>query len=277
MINQWFKFYGGEYLSDPKMLSLTAGERSCWLTLLCYASQNMGTIKYLSENQLMIQAGINPQSEEWKNTSGVLDKFRRMEMIQIDDTMMTLVNWNKRQDSYLTGYERTKKYRKNNSDKIKARNIVQKAILSGKLVKGVCEICGDTDTEAHHEDYSKPLDIKWLCKKHHEDCHHDDVMMTLEENRREEKRIEKKRERVVLPHASISYLSGIPVEDMSEFLKRFNVTEQEVKSKAEDLKLYCERKNKKYSNYKSFLINALKRDFKERDNATVEGGKYKNL
>lgn len=76
--------------------------------------------------------------------------------------------------------------------------------------------------------------------------------------------------------ASISYLSNIPPEDIKEFLGRFNATEKEIKSKGEDLKLYCERKGKVYKNYKSFLINAVKRDFKERD-GSVAGGKYKNL
>lgn len=76
--------------------------------------------------------------------------------------------------------------------------------------------------------------------------------------------------------ASVSYLSNIPAEDIKEFTARFNATEKEIKSKAEDLKLYCERKGKVYKNYKSFLLNALKRDFKERD-GSVGGGKYKNL
>lgn len=91
-----------------------------------------------------------------------------------------------------------------------------------------------------------------------------------EVKRREVKRREEK------STASISYLSNIPAEDMKEMLARFNATEKEIKSKGEDLKLYCERKGKTYKNYKSFLLNAVKRDFKERD-GSVAGGKYKNL
>lgn len=93
---------------------------------------------------------------------------------------------------------------------------------------------------------------------------------------REEKRSKEKR-REDKEHASVSYLLNIPAEDMKDWTTRFNVTEKEVKSKAEDLKLYCERKNKRYSNYKSFLLNAIKKDFKERDTTSVAGGKYKNL
>lgn len=37
----------------------------------------------------------------------------------------------------------------------------------GLLVPEPCEHCGAPDVQMHHEDYSKPLLIKWLCK----DCH----------------------------------------------------------------------------------------------------------
>lgn len=64
--------------------------------------------------------------------------------------------------------ERTKRYKKENPDKTSAHKKVQRALKRGTLVKGVCEICGEYKTEAHHEDYSKPLNVKWLCSP----CHH---------------------------------------------------------------------------------------------------------
>lgn len=76
--------------------------------------------------------------------------------------------------------------------------------------------------------------------------------------------------------ASISYLKDIPKEDLKEFTERFVATEKEIRSKAEDLRLYCDRKGKTYRDYKAFLLNAIKKDFKERD-GTVSGGKYKGL
>lgn len=76
-------------------------------------------------------------------------------------------------------------------------------------------------------------------------------------------------------YATQKYLLNIPKEDIETFTDRFEVTEKQIRSKAEDLKLYCDRKGKKYNNYKSFLLNALKNDFKERE--SVANGKYKNL
>lgn len=48
----------------------------------------------------------------------------------------------------------------------------------GKITKKPCEKCGDLNSQKHHEDYSKPLDVTWLCRKCHL-AHHDDLPPTL--------------------------------------------------------------------------------------------------
>lgn len=109
---KWFKFYGQDYISDPKILSLTSSERSCWITLLSYGSVNdNGMITFLSEEQLMIQAGVSPLHEEWDKTKGVLKKLENLEMITDDNGVITIKNWIKRQETSLTSYERVKRNR----------------------------------------------------------------------------------------------------------------------------------------------------------------------
>lgn len=112
----WFKFYGGEYLSDPKMLSLTTAERCCLLTLLCYASlsENSGEVSYLTEEILMAQAGVNLHEPEWEKTVGVLKKFESLGIVTIRNDTVTIKNWTKRQ--YSEGYSRVLKFRKKNSN-----------------------------------------------------------------------------------------------------------------------------------------------------------------
>ena len=56
--------------------------------------------------------------------------------------------------------------------KVLARNEVYKALKSGVLVKGKCEVCGVSKVEAHHDDYSKPLEVRWRCKEHHTEIHY---------------------------------------------------------------------------------------------------------
>ena len=40
----------------------------------------------------------------------------------------------------------------------------------GVLVPKPCEVCGDEKVEKHHDDYSKPLQVRWLCKQHHREA-----------------------------------------------------------------------------------------------------------
>lgn len=40
-----------------------------------------------------------------------------------------------------------------------------------KIKNQPCEICGCDKSEAHHDDYSKPLEVRWLCRKCHRHLH----------------------------------------------------------------------------------------------------------
>jgi hypothetical protein len=56
----------------------------------------------------------------------------------------------------------------------KAANVkVKRAVDAGRLVRQPCEVCGVSETQAHHDNYSKPLEVRWLCTKHHGEHHAD--------------------------------------------------------------------------------------------------------
>lgn len=52
-----------------------------------------------------------------------------------------------------------------------ARLAARRAVRHGKLIRQPCEACGDLNTQAHHDDYSRPLDVRWLCAIHHAEFH----------------------------------------------------------------------------------------------------------
>lgn len=56
-------------------------------------------------------------------------------------------------------------------EKYKAHSAVQYALRSGQLKRKPCERCGSLRVHGHHDDYSKPLDVTWLCPKHHKERH----------------------------------------------------------------------------------------------------------
>jgi len=51
-----------------------------------------------------------------------------------------------------------------------AHIITNNALRDGRLLKHPCLICGG-ESEAHHPDYSRPLDVVWLCDFHHKQAH----------------------------------------------------------------------------------------------------------
>lgn len=67
--------------------------------------------------------------------------------------------------------EINRRYSERHPEKRAAHSIVTNAIKNGSLVSQPCEVCGSKNSEAHHEDYAKPMDVQWLCPKHHADRH----------------------------------------------------------------------------------------------------------
>lgn len=52
-----------------------------------------------------------------------------------------------------------------------ARVAVKNALARADLVRRPCEKCGDPKSEGHHDDYAKPLEVRWLCRTHHDEHH----------------------------------------------------------------------------------------------------------
>ena len=73
--------------------------------------------------------------------------------------------------------DRLREYRKLNPEKDKARYMISYAVKKGDLIKPKnCEDCGEeTSLHGHHEDYSKPLDVIWVCPKCHGFRHRNDL------------------------------------------------------------------------------------------------------
>ena len=62
-------------------------------------------------------------------------------------------------------------WRQKHPEAIKAHNILNNGIRNGLVVRGICIFCSNKKPYGHHEDYSKPLDVLWICPKHHTEIH----------------------------------------------------------------------------------------------------------
>lgn len=66
-------------------------------------------------------------------------------------------------------YNRRRKER--DPEKAITRYLTSNAIRDGRLIRLPCEVCGADKVQAHHEDYTKPFEVRWLCFKHHREHH----------------------------------------------------------------------------------------------------------
>jgi hypothetical protein len=60
-----------------------------------------------------------------------------------------------------------------NRTKMLARCAVQRNLQRGKIKRMPCEVCGDVKSQGHHHagyDKANQLNVKWLCKKHHDEA-----------------------------------------------------------------------------------------------------------
>jgi ribosomal protein S27AE len=75
-----------------------------------------------------------------------------------------------------------RRYKINNPLKRAAHVIVGNAIRSGQLLRQSCEVCSNESAQAHHDDYSKPLDVRWLCTTHHAEWHKHNTPLCPDQN-----------------------------------------------------------------------------------------------
>lgn len=55
--------------------------------------------------------------------------------------------------------------------KANARSYANVYLKRGLLIKQPCNLCGSPDSQMHHEDYTKPLKVDWLCRPCHLKLH----------------------------------------------------------------------------------------------------------
>lgn len=69
---------------------------------------------------------------------------------------------------------RAANYKVANPEVALAHKLVSRAIVAGELQRASeCSLCGSSAfaIQAHHEDYSKPLAVRWLCAPCHKSLH----------------------------------------------------------------------------------------------------------
>ena len=63
------------------------------------------------------------------------------------------------------------------------RGITQRKVKRGELIKQPCVICGEKNVHAHHNDYTDPDKVVWLCPYHHYGLHYAESVPGSSESR----------------------------------------------------------------------------------------------
>ena len=125
-----------------------------------------------------------PLSEFYKHSQmkdGHVNKCKKCNKKDVSE------NYQKNID-YYRDYEKTEKRKKSHNErqkkydnvyrskypkKYKAHKMVGNAIRDGILIRpNKCECCESTlNIQAHHDDYNKPLDVRWICVRCHKKWH----------------------------------------------------------------------------------------------------------
>lgn len=86
------------------------------------------------------------------------------------------LEYQKNKRARLKGYktEESKNYRHKYPEKYKAQKALGIAVASGRIKRLSCEVCGENRKyriHGHHDDYSEPYKVRWLCPIHHSQRH----------------------------------------------------------------------------------------------------------
>lgn len=140
---------------------------------------------YVTEKACSICKVVKPRTEFYrdKRTSTRLNcrcrtccramclkyRYDNLETVQAKHREYLKKNWARTTENLL-------RIKAKSPEKVRARYAVNNAIRAGKLVRLPCEKCGDPKSQGHHDDYSKPLEVHWMCHR----CHMQEHRRTAE-------------------------------------------------------------------------------------------------
>ena len=125
---------------------------------------------------------VMPDPSHFKTHKEYLDWYRKYRQ----KNRLKLREYNReynREWRSVNGYHNEIKWREEHPEAVRASQILRYAIRKGVIKKKPCVVCGSPKSQGHHEEYSKPLEVTWLCavchKKHHQKTNLWSILKTL--------------------------------------------------------------------------------------------------
>ena len=98
----------------------------------------------------------------------------------------------------------------------KVRRKTRDLIRGGKLCPGCCAVCRSRDVVPHHEDYSNPSHVIWLCEQHHDEYHEGTISLFGGKLRWDPKRLTEVGRKMAYPEKKYRVLAEIHARKTGE-------------------------------------------------------------
>lgn len=66
---------------------------------------------------------------------------------------------------------RQQKWQLDNPKAVWAHSCLRSAIRRGLITPEPCAECGAEPADGHHDNYDEPMNVRWLCRRHHRAVH----------------------------------------------------------------------------------------------------------
>lgn len=140
----------------------------------CFKCQAVKTIEEFYKHSKMADGHLNKCKECTKND--VKDhREKNLDKVRAYDRQRA-----KTESRIKHNIEVTCAWRQQDKRRQTAHSAVAKAVKNGDLVRQPCETCSNPKSVGHHDDYDKPLDVRWLCQACHTQ-HHKRIAKLLEQ------------------------------------------------------------------------------------------------
>lgn len=113
----------------------------------------------------------NNRNKRWRanNPEKALQKSRKYKELRKQLTVKWRFN---NYDRHRANQRRgAKTHEERYPEKAFSRRVLVLAVKYGIVIRKPCVTCGNSKSQAHHTDYYAPLDVIWLCQKHHQEAH----------------------------------------------------------------------------------------------------------
>ena len=106
----------------------------------------------------------------YENRERILARQKARAKAKRSEIAKTQAAYLKTPNGKVSNYKKSRSWAQRNPEKRRAHEMVKDALRQGVLIRQACQ-CGEVKSHAHHDDYSKPLEVRWLCRTCHRNHH----------------------------------------------------------------------------------------------------------